>query len=101
MAKGNLIVNVYGESIANPIKDAKGQTESITLDTVNKSFSEEEQFTTRPYETYDLTINALGLTNTKVEGVQIFDGITSIQNVYLTSIDENENEDIQEITPNS
>ena len=23
MAKGNLIVNVYGESIANPIKDAK------------------------------------------------------------------------------
>ncbi len=118
MAKGYLIVNVYGESIANPIKNAtitvskngnnlyttttneNGQTEAISLDTVDKSFSEEEQFTTRPYETYDLTITALGLTNTRVEGVQIFDGITSLQNVYLTSIDENEEEDIQEITPN-
>ena len=61
MAKGNLIVNVYSDNIANPVKNAKvtvlkdgnevvtvttdedGQTEPIVLDTVDKSYTEEEQ----------------------------------------------------------
>lgn len=119
MAKGYLVVNVYSDSIANPVKNATvtiskegtdimtvttnedGQTEPITLDTVDKSYSEEEQHEIRPYETYDVLVTALGLTKTKIEGVQIFDGITSIQNIYLTSIDENPGEDISEITPNT
>lgn len=119
MPKGYLIVNVYSGTIANPVKNATvtiskdeqeiistttnedGQTEMITLDTVSKSYSEEEQKEIRPYETYDILVTALGLTNTKVENVQIFEDITSIQNVYLTSIDENQNEEIQEVTPNT
>ena len=119
MAKGNLIVNVYGDSIANPVKNAdvviskngttiitvktdeNGQTIPIVLDTVDKSYSEEEQHEVRPYETYDVSVFSLGLTPTKIEGVQIFDGITSIQNVDLTSIDENQEEDISTITPNT
>ena len=119
MAKGYLLVNVYGDTIANPIKDAKvsifknqtyieehltdedGQTEPITLTTVDKSYSLEEQYEVRPYETYDILVDALGMTTTKIEGVQIFDGVTSIQNVYLTSIDENTNEDDFIITPNT
>ncbi len=119
MEKGYLIVNVYSESIANPIKgatvivtkngqdiittitDENGQTDLIELDTVNKSFSESEQYEVKPYETYDIKVTAIGLTDTIVEGVQIFDGVTSIQNIYLTSIDENQNEDIQEISPNT
>lgn len=119
MAKGYLVVNVYGDSIANPVRDAtvavskngvdiitvvtneNGQTDSMTLDTVDKSFSETEQNTTRPYETYDVLVTALGLTPTKIEDVQIFDGVTSIQNIYLTSIDENQGEDISVVTPNT
>ncbi len=119
MAKGYLIVNVYSDSVANPIKNATvtvskngnditttttnedGQTNIIALDTVDKSYSEVEQHETRPYETYDVLVSALGLTNTRIEGVQIFDGITSIQNIYLTSIDENTGEDISEVTPNT
>ena len=119
MAKGYLIVNVYSDTIANPVENATvtiskndkeivaintnedGQTEKITLDTVDKSYSEEEQHETRPYETYDVSVTALGLTPTKIEGVQIFDEITSIQNIYLTSIDENQLEDISEVTPNT
>ena len=99
MSKGYLKVNVYSGSIANPVENAtvivshngkdiitgttdeNGQTDLITLDTVDKIYSEEEQFQTRPYETYDILVNALGLTPTKIEGVQIFDGVTSIQNV--------------------
>jgi len=119
MAKGYLIVNVYSDTIANPVKNATvqiqkngsvikevktnedGKTETITLDTVDKSFSEKEQQETRPYETYDVLVNALGLTETKIEGVQIFDGITSIQNIYMTSLDEKEEEDINVIPPNT
>ena len=119
MNKGYLKINVYGDSVANPVKNANitiskngniifttttnenGQTEIIPLNTVNKSYSEEEQNEIRPYETYDVTVSSLGLTDTKIEGVQIFDGVTSIQDIYLTSIDENQDEDISEITPNT
>lgn len=119
MAKGYLVVNVYSDTIANPIKgatvtvskngtdivteitDENGKTPQMTLDTVDKSYSEEEQYATRPYETYDVLVTALGLTPTRIEGVQIFDGVTSVQNIYLTSIDENQGEDTSVITPNT
>lgn len=119
MNKGYLKVNVYSDSVANPVRNAtvtiyknneilyttttdeNGQTSLITLDTVNKSYSEEEQFNVRPYETYDIVVSALGLTETRINGVQIFDGVTSMQDIYLTSIDENSNEDISDITPNT
>lgn len=119
MAKGYLVVNVYSDTIANPVKNATvqilkngkliatektkedGKTGTITLDTVDKSFSETDQKETRPYETYDILVNSLGLTETKIEGVQIFDGITSIQNIYMTSLDENPSEDIETIPPNT
>ena len=119
MAKGNLIVNVYSDSIANPVKgasisiykdgkevtteftDENGESNIISLNTVDKIYSEEEQYNTRPYETYDIVVSSLGLTETKLEGVQLFDGVTSIQVVYLTSIDENINEDTSQVTPNT
>ncbi len=119
MAKGYLIVNVYSDTIANPVKNANvqvlkdgniitetktnedGKTKTITLDTVDKSFSETNQQEIRPYEIYDILVNSLGLTETKVEGVQIFDGITSIQNIYMTSLDENDEENITTIPPNT
>lgn len=119
MAKGYLVVNVYSDSIANPVVGAtvtiskdnnviattktneEGKTELITLDTVDKNYSEKEQYQVRPYETYDVMVKSLGLTETKIEGVQIFDGITSIQDVYMTSIDENQGEEIPEISPNT
>lgn len=119
MAKGYLVVNVYSDTIANPIKgatvtisknetvittevtDEDGKTPQITLDTVDKSYTEEEQHTTRPYEIYDVTVTTLGLTPTRIEGVQIFDSVTSIQNICLTSIDENQGEDTSTITPNT
>lgn len=119
MAKGYLIVNVYSGTIANPVRNAtvqvlkngniikeiktneEGRTETVSLDTIDKSFSENDQQQTRPYETYDVLVNALGLTETRMEGVQIFDGITSIQNIYMTSLDENTKEDIEVIPPNT
>ncbi len=119
MAKGNLKVNVYSDTIANPIKGATvkilknnnlidtkitdefGQTSLISLDTVDKSYSETDQKEVRPYETYDIEVTALGLTPTTVKNIEIFDQITSIQNVYMTSIDEEQKEDIEVLPPNT
>ena len=119
MAKGYLKVKVYSDTIANPVFNAKvtvlknnsiitqdttdenGQTGLITLDTVSQSYSEENQQEVRPYETYDLLVEAIGLNNARIEGVQIMDGITSFQEVFLTSIDNNEQTDTSIITPNT
>ena len=116
---GYLKINVYSGSIANPVKNAKilikkgdqeiyqtttnenGETELISLDTVNKRYSENEQYEVRPYETYNIVVEAIGLIQTTIEGVQIFDGITSIQNVYLNSIDDGQQEVTESITPNA
>lgn len=117
MKRGYLEVNVYSGTIANPIKNAlvtilkdnniiaerttnsDGKTDIISLDTVDKNYSLENQKEVRPYETYDIKVEALGLTTTNIDGVQIFDGIKSIQNVYMTSIDEGIT-DTSKITPN-
>ena len=119
MINGYLIVNVYSDTIANPIKNARvtvsknsvdlitkttdedGKTLPFTLETIDKIYSEKEQHEVRPYETYDVSVTALGLTPTTIEGVQIFDGVTSIQNIYLTSIDENQEGKTSIITPNT
>ncbi len=119
MAKGSLVVDVYSGSIANPIRNAtvqifqngkeidtkftdeNGKTEAFLLDTVDQSYSQENQKETRPYETYDIKVSALGLTDTIVEGVPIFDGVTSMQSIYMTTVDENEKEDITELPPNT
>lgn len=119
MINGYLIVNVYSDTIANPIKNARvtvsknsvdlitkttdedGKTLPFTLETIDKIYSEKEQHEVRPYETYDVSVTALGLTPTTIEGVQIFDGVTSIQNIYLTSIDENQEVKTSIITPNT
>ena len=119
MAKGYLKVNVYGEDITNPIKNATvkilkdgneikkvntdefGQTSLIELDTVSKEYTENEQVNVRPYEIYDIEVEALGLNKTRIEGAQIFDDVTSIQNIYMSSIDDNQEVDVTSITPNT
>ncbi len=119
MAKGKLIVKVYNGSIANPVEGAEvrvlkdgieygrymtnvdGITEEISLDTVDKMYSEEEQYNVRPYETYDVVVSAIGMNENTIEGVQIFAGVTSLQEVYLTSIDEGVSKEKSIIPPNS
>ncbi len=119
MAKGYLKVNVYGDTVANPIKNAiirilkdgqeifrtqtdeSGQSGIISLDTVSKDYSEQEQYEVRPYETYDLEVAALGLNSTIIKDIQIYDGETAIQDVYLNSIDNDKGTKTWEIPPNT
>ncbi len=119
MNEGYLKVNVYSDNIANPVRNANvtilknnnviyqtktnenGETELITLNTVNKDYTLEEQYEVRPYETYDVRVEALGLNPINIMGVQIFDGVTSIQNIYMSSIDNSNTVDNYTVTPNT
>ena len=117
MNYGTLIINVYSGTVANPVVGAQvvilkndeiinevktnenGQTPVVSLETVDKIYSEEDQHEVRPYETYDILVSALGLAETKIKGIQIFEDVLSMQDVYLKSIDEGESYEYV-ITPN-
>ena len=102
---GFLIVNVYVDNIAQPIQKAKveilgqniiaytnkdGVTPKISLDAPAKIYSETPQTEIKPYATYNIRVSKDRLIPMTIEDVQIFPGITSNQNVFLTSISENE-----------
>lgn len=117
MAKGYLIVNVYVDNIALPTSKASvrivgdgidvtkitnndGQTEKIELDTISKDYSLENQKEIKPYKTYDLIVSKEGLCPKKVTNVEIFDNITSTQDVFLSSNDDTckeEDENVEDI----
>ncbi len=119
MAKGYLKINVYGENIANPIKNAKitiyqnetildeiqtnenGSSEIITLETVDKEYSEEEQYLNQPFKIYNILVEALGMEPTFISGIQIYEEITSIQDVYLNSIESGDITNNIELPPNT
>lgn len=111
--KGFLIVNVYVDNIAQPINRAKvevidqnittytnidGATSPIELDAPAQIYSETPQTEIKPYATYNIRVQKEGLTPTTIQNVQIFPQITSTQNVYLSSITEdNIKEDIVDV----
>ncbi len=102
MAKGFLYVNVYVDNIAQPLKNASvlisgndtnintttnenGSTDLITLDTVDRKYTESFQTDIRPYYTYTVTVDMPMFDKVIVNNVQILDSETSIQNIFLSS----------------
>lgn len=100
MGKGFLYINVYVDNIAQPLKGANvritgentditvttnenGTSERVELNTVDKEFSLTPQTDVRPYETYNLLVTKEGFNPVRIEGVQIFDTITSYQDVFM------------------
>ena len=102
MAKGYLIINVYADNIAQPVKNAlvtikgknylqnfktdeNGKTITIELDAPDEKYSQTEQESTKPYSEYEVTAIKKGLQTTIIKGVEIFPNETSIQKIYMSS----------------
>ena len=101
---GNLVINVYNETIANPISGAKvdifdndkqieslttdksGQTETITLDAPPGELSMVPQTEERPFSTYDIRITAEGMETLTINGIEIFESTTAIQEATLGEV---------------
>ncbi len=99
MNKGYLTINVYNNDISQPIKDAivkindqiyntneLGQTTPITLETYSKENSSTLK-NINPYKSYNISVKKEGLTSVNINNIEIFPDVTSIQNVYLQSLD--------------
>ena len=101
---GNLIVNVFNNTIAAPIPSAKvdifqdgkqveslttnisGQTDTVTLEAPPGELSLTPQTEYRPFSVYDLKITAENSAPLTIQGVEIFEGTTAIQNAPLGEI---------------
>ncbi len=101
MDKGFLIVTVYENNMGNPVNgatvivkgenyeesfttDNTGKTPVIELDAPLKVYSLTPQTKVRPYSIYQVEAKMAGFEATIINGVQVFPGETSLQNVYLT-----------------
>ncbi len=101
MNQGYLIVSVYADSVAQPIEGASvkivgvlneyftninGKIEAVTLQTVGieNSLSPGND---EPYSVYDIEVSKEGFVSKIIKNVQVFPGVTSLQDVILTSND--------------
>lgn len=107
MAVGNLLVQVRSANDIIPVPDARvrirddagnvlynlvtddsGDTQEVTLDTVDKSLSLDPNYTGTPYTSYTVDVAAAGFNSLTIYGVQIFDGQNAIQPVTLIPMQE-------------
>ena len=100
MGEGLLQVSVYAEKTGRPLQgalvmisgngvdlsletDEKGRTKKIALKSPDKKYSLEEQHQVRPYAKYTVKVEKRGLRSVRINGVQVFDGQTTLQNVMM------------------
>lgn len=98
MEKGFLVLNVYVDNIANPVKGAivkvldneyvtneNGKTDVIELETVSSEYSLEYQTSVEPFKLYDIEVSKDGILTTVINNIAIYEGIIAIQDVFLTT----------------
>ncbi len=105
MQNGRLIVQVFIDNIASPINNAlvnikgentdinlttdiSGKTKVIELSVPSIEYSLIPQEEVLPYSTYNITVTKEGLGTASVLGVQVYDGVESIQNVFFNTTTE-------------
>ena len=72
-----------GNVLYNLITDGSGKTEQVTLPTVARELSLDQNYTGRPYTDYTVKTQADGYRDMIIRGIHIFDGELAIQPVYL------------------
>ena len=113
MQKGYLIIDVYLNTIGEPVEDAEvtisginyehtfrtdmnGQTSTIELNAPNKEFSLIPQNKVKPYSTYNVKVSKNGLNTVIIKNVEVFSEETSIQKVFLHKVSKTEIIDLPE-----
>lgn len=79
-----------GNQLYNLFTDESGDTQEVSLETVDKSLSLDPNYTGSPYSSYNVLVQAAGFNNLIIYGVQIFDGQIAIQPVNLVPFLENQ-----------
>lgn len=111
MGTGRLQINIFGETVATPLANAKisisrsensneiveelitnssGKTDILNLETPPIEYSLSPN-SPKPYAEYDATINQEGFEPTVIKGIQILPNSLASQNVFLNKVAENNN----------
>ena len=69
--------------------DANGQSDPIEVETPPKALSLDPNNTQTPYGSYNMTVEATGYLTAIINGIQVFEDITSWQDVSMLPADEN------------
>lgn len=67
-----------GNSVYRLTTDENGETRTVPLETVNKSFSLNPSFTGTPYVTYNVLAQMTGFNSLYISDIPIFDGETAV-----------------------
>lgn len=73
------VLDDRGGSVYELISDENGETEKVSLETVDKSLSLDPDYSGIPYVRYDVMAQAEGYESFHVSGIPIFEGETAIQ----------------------
>lgn len=77
------IMDSNGKVLYDLKTDENGETEQVSLDTVDKNLSLDPNYTGTPYISYNVEVDANGYNSLYIEGVHIFDGEDAIQPAAL------------------
>lgn len=111
MSTGQLKINVFDGSIANPLSNStvsvtvSGQPQNVVGEVLTNSLGKTDTLTLdappveyslspgspKPYADYDIIIKKDGFEHITINGVQILPDAIAAQNVYMKKLDENEN----------
>lgn len=116
MATGRLVVSVFVDNVAQPLKgasvnisglntnmdlitDESGRTNVVELAAPDIEYTLEPQTAVQPFSTYTITVNKEGLGTSTVIGAQVYAGIESFQNVFFSSEEGNYGKGVTVVTP--
>lgn len=94
-----LVLDDEGSRVYELTTDESGETRRVPLETVDKSYSQNENFTGTPYVTYNVLAQAEGFDSLYVSDIPIFDGETAVLPLMLVPLqDRQRNAEPTEIT---
>lgn len=93
------VMDALGNVAYDLITDENGETGHLPLETLDKSFSQNQYFSGIPYTSYHVLAQAAGFDSLRVSDIPIFDGETAVLPLALTPMQERQRRPVQtEIT---
>lgn len=78
------ILDDEGNSLYDLFTDESGETQTVPLETMDKSFSLNEHFAGLPYFSYNVLAQGTGFNTLYISHIPIYDGETAVQPLALT-----------------
>ena len=82
------ILDAEGNTLYRLLTDESGETEAVPLETLNRDFSLDPDFSGKPYAQYGVTVEAEGFDPAFVWEIPIYDGETASLPVSLYPLEE-------------